>query len=79
MIPLTEKELTYSWNKNRTHQQCLNCGGQTMSGKALGYTKIDPATGLGCNHTVQGRSAGRCYNIYTCTKCKFSFDIDSSD
>lgn len=78
-VLLTEKELIYSWNKGCTHRQCTNCGGQTMAGTALGYTVIDPTTGLGCQHTVTGRTAGRCYNIYTCTKCKFSYDIDSGD
>ena len=79
VVPLSEKELTYNWNKGKTHRACSNCGGQTMSGKALGYTKIDPTTGLGCQHTFTGRLAGRCYHIYTCTKCRFSYDIDSGD
>jgi hypothetical protein len=79
LVPLKESELGYSWNKGKTHRQCTNCGGQTMSCKALGYTKIDPATGKGCIHHVTERLAGRCYHIYTCTKCKFSYDIDSSD
>lgn len=79
LVELTEKEKLYSWNKDKTHRQCSNCGGQTMSGRALGYSKIDPNTGLGCEHTVTGRNAGRCYNIYTCTKCGFSYDIDSGD
>lgn len=79
LIELTEKEKTYSWYKDKTHRQCTNCGGQTMSGKALGHTKIDPATGLGCKHTYTERSGGRCYHIYTCTKCGYSYDIDSGD
>jgi hypothetical protein len=79
MVLLTEAELKYSWNKDKTHRMCSNCGGQTMGGKALGYTRIDPATGKGCLHSVTGRNAGRCYTIYTCTKCKFSYDIDSGD
>ena len=37
-VPLDEKELTYSWYKGYTHKQCTNCGGQTMGGRALGYT-----------------------------------------
>lgn len=76
---LTESELKYSWNKNKTHHTCGNCGGQTMNGKPLGYTKIDPNTGLGCLHTFIGRNAGRCYTIYTCTKCGYHYDIDSGD
>lgn len=58
---------------------CGNCGGQTMYGRSLGYTKIDPATGLGCEHEYTGRNAGRCYTIYTCKKCGSSYDIDSGD
>ena len=66
---------------------CQNCGGQTMYGKPLGYTKVDPNTppmqflidGLGCHHEYVGRNAGRCYTIYTCKKCGSSYDIDSSD
>ena len=78
-VPLTEKELTYSWYKGYTHRQCTNCGGQTMGGKAMGYTKIDPKTGLGCKHYFTGRTIGRCYNRYTCTKCDSQYDIDSGD
>lgn len=76
---LTEKDLTYSWNKGKTHYPCFNCGGQDMGGKPRGYAKIDPATGKGCNHSFTGRNAGRCYTIYTCVKCKDSYDIDSGD
>lgn len=78
-VELTEQERTYSWYKNSTHRACCNCGGQTMAGKALGYTKIDPATGKGCHHEYTGRNAGRCYTIYTCKKCGYVYDIDSSD
>lgn len=60
-------------------KNCQNCGGQTMYGKALGYTKVDPATGNGCEHTYVGRKAGNCYHVYTCTKCGSSYDIDSGD
>ena len=79
LLPLSEKDKQYSWNKDKTHYACINCGGQTMSGKAMGHTKIDPSTGLGCDHTFQGRNAGRCYHVYTCTKCRISYDIDSGD
>jgi hypothetical protein len=78
-VLLTEQELTYSWNKGKTHRQCTNCGGQTMGGKAQGHTRIDPATGLGCHHSYVEKNIGRCYHNYTCTKCKYSFDIDSGD
>ena len=58
---------------------CDNCGGQTMSLRALGYTRVDPATGLGCMHQFIGRNAGRCLTSYRCDKCGAGFDIDSSD
>jgi hypothetical protein len=58
---------------------CDNCGGQTMSMKALGYTKTRPGTDQGCLHEYTGRSAGRCYTVYTCKHCHSTFDIDSGD
>lgn len=76
---LTEKDLSYSWNKGKTHFRCNNCGGQTMGGTPLGYSKINPDTGLGCLHQFVGREAGRCYRIYTCIHCKYNYDIDSGD
>ncbi len=80
LLPLSEKDLTYSWNKGKTHYGCTNCGGQTMSGKALGYTKIDPNTGKGCLHSFVGRNAGRCYTVYDCKNgCGYRYDIDSGD
>lgn len=79
IVPLTEKEMEYSWNKGYTHRACTNCGGQTMSGKALGYTKIDPTTGRGCHHKYTSQTIGRCYHRYTCTKCGSQHDIDSGD
>jgi len=78
-IELTEQELAYKWNTGKTHRACCNCGGQDMSGKAMGYTRIDPANGKGCTHSFTGRNAGRCYTIYTCTKCGYNYDIDSGD
>jgi hypothetical protein len=59
--------------------ECRNCGGQTMSLKAQGHTRIDPATGLGCMHAYVGRNAGRCLTSYLCTKCGSGYDIDSGD
>jgi predicted RNA-binding Zn-ribbon protein involved in translation (DUF1610 family) len=58
---------------------CDNCGGQTMSLHAVGHTRIDPATGLGCLHEFTGRKAGNCYHVYTCSKCGTTYDIDSGD
>lgn len=59
---------------------CDNCGGQSMSLQATGYTLPNPKTGLGCLHEFRGQQAGNCYRIYTCTLgCGTRFDIDSSD
>ncbi len=58
---------------------CDNCGGQTMAVSGTGTTRVDPATGLGCLHTVRSEKRGNCYHVYTCTKCEWSYDIDSGD
>ena len=77
--PLSEIDRKWSWNKNKTHHACHNCGAQTMSNKALGYTKIDPRTGKGCLHAFLGRQAGNCYTVYHCMRCDYTYDIDSGD
>lgn len=69
----------YGYDKATDTLPCDNCGGQRMNLKATGMTAVDPATGLGCLHTYQGRNGGRCYTIYTCSKCGDRYDIDSSD
>lgn len=57
---------------------CDNCGGQTMSLTATGYTKkSNPHDTEGCLHKFAGRNAGNCYTIYTCKFCGQSYDIDS--
>lgn len=73
------KLIMSGYDKETDTMACGNCGGQTMSGLSTGYTRIDPSTGLGCNHEYVGRNAGRCYTVYTCKKCGSSFDIDSGD
>lgn len=72
------KNLSY-YDPETDTKTCQNCGGQTMYGKPMGYTKLDEATGKGCQHEYVGRNAGRCYTVYTCKKCGSSYDIDSSD
>jgi hypothetical protein len=57
---------------------CNNCGGQTMFGRPLGYVPLNK-DGQPCRHEYIGRNAGRCYTIYTCTKCSSHYDIDSGD
>lgn len=71
------KKIFSGYDKETDTLACGNCGGQTMSGRAQGFTKIDPKTGLGCSHEYKGRNAGNCYTIYTCMKCGSSYDIDS--
>jgi DNA-directed RNA polymerase subunit RPC12/RpoP len=73
------KGIMSGYDKETDTMACRNCGGQTMYGKPLGYTAIDPETGLGCKHEYVGRDAGRCYTIYTCRKCGSRYDIDSGD
>lgn len=32
-----------------------------------------------CDHEFRGKTIGRCLNLYTCTKCGKSYEVDSSD
>ena len=34
---------------------------------------------IGCKHDMEVTNLGRCYNKYTCTKCEFTYSVDSSD
>ena len=83
--PLPEDQRRYAhvmagYDKATDTLACNNCGGQTMYGKAKGYTKkVTPESTEGCKHEYVGRNAGRCYTIYTCKHCGSSYDIDSSD
>lgn len=77
--PSNYKHILATYDRETDTLACNNCGGQTMSLKATGETTIDPATGLGCLHNFEGRNAGRCYTVYTCTKCQATYGIDSSD
>jgi len=77
-VELSEQEKAYSWNKGKTHRACHNCGGQTMFGQATGKSWLRD-DGTPCAHHYTGRSAGRCYTVYTCNHCGYSYDIDSSD
>jgi hypothetical protein len=58
---------------------CTNCGGQTMSGGATGLVPLRRDSGEPCVHEYDGRSAGRCYRVFTCKHCGFSYDEDSGD
>lgn len=86
-LPLTDQDAWMrAWKGGLTQydpetdtKTCDNCGGQTMSMRALGYTAIRPGTNEGCLHKWKGESAGRCYTVYTCQFCFSRFDIDSGD
>ena len=78
IIPLTEKEQTYSWNKGKMHRACDNCGAQYMFGRALGYVAAN-REGNPCLHNYSGKNAGRCLTEYTCKHCGDQYPIDSSD
>jgi hypothetical protein len=73
------RRMTATYRAEDDTLACNNCGGQTMSLRATGRTRIDPTTGLGCLHEYRGQKAGNCYHIYTCTKCGDHYDIDSGD
>jgi rRNA maturation protein Nop10 len=75
---LTAQEQKYHGNQGITHNDCQNCGGQTMGRTPAGFVRLNKA-GEPCKHTYKGRSAGRCYTIYTCTDCGGAYNIDSGD
>lgn len=78
-VLLSGKDLTYSWNKGKTHRQCDNCGGQTMFGQATGQVPLRKDNGEPCVHEYTYTNLGRCYHGYTCKHCGYNFKIDSSD
>lgn len=78
ILPLTEKEKSYTWNKNKTHRACDNCGGQTMFGVATGEVNLRE-NGEPCKHEYTGVTLRNCYHRYTCKHCNYKFDIDSGD
>lgn len=61
-----------------THEQCRNCGGQTMSLHATGKVRLRPDS-TPCKHEYEHASGGNCWHIYTCKHCGDRYDIDSSD
>lgn len=80
VLPESQRQYRIATYRESDHTiACRNCGGQTMSLTASGKTRVDPATGLGCMHEYRHQSGGRCYHIYTCTKCGDRYDIDSGD
>jgi uncharacterized protein YbaR (Trm112 family) len=83
-VPLLEEQRRYAhvmagYDKETDTLTCNNCGGQTMFGQSIGYSKKrNPEDIEGCKHEFSGRNAGRCYTIYTCKHCNSSYDIDSN-
>lgn len=69
----------YGYDPETDTVACRNCGGDTMSLRALGYTRVDPASGLGCRHEYVGENVGRCLTLYRCARCGDAYSIDSSD
>jgi DNA-directed RNA polymerase subunit RPC12/RpoP len=57
---------------------CQNCGGQTMYGNPTGFSRTRK-DGAPCEHEYTGVKRGRCYTVYTCVHCGYSYDIDSGD
>ena len=77
-VALTESELTYSWNKGKTHCPCRNCGGQTMYGTSTGEVPLNKE-GQPCKHSYTSTDNGRCLTTYTCVHCGYRYQIDSGD
>lgn len=77
-VPLTENEKQYSWNKDKTHRNCHNCGGQKMYGAPQGEVLLNKE-GVPCTHKYHSRTIGRCLTEYTCENCGDRYEIDSSD
>jgi hypothetical protein len=77
-VLLTDVELKYSWNKDRTHRECNNCGGQKMYGRGTGQVRLNK-TGDPCVHKYSSRTVGRCLTEYTCNECGDRYQVDSGD
>ena len=77
-VLLTEEDKKWSWNKDKTHCACTNCGGQYMFGRATGQVSMDFG-GQPCVHEYAGQNAGRCLTEYTCKFCGDRHQIDSGD
>ncbi len=77
-VPLTDKEKSYSWNKDKTHRGCHNCGSQYMYGTPRGEVRLNKE-GVPCTHKYTSQTVGRCLTRYTCSDCGDSYEIDSGD
>ena len=77
-LPLTEDEKRYSWNRDRTHRDCHNCGAQYMMSRASGEVRLN-SDGVPCTHSYTSSNDGRCLTGYRCTHCDDRYQIDSGD
>ena len=77
-LSLTQDEKSYSWNRDRTHRDCHNCGGQYMMGRASGKVRLN-LDGVPCTHAYTSSNDGRCLTGYRCTHCDDRYQIDSGD
>lgn len=77
-LPLTEHDKKWSWNRDRTHKECYNCGGQYMYGKGRGQVALNKE-GKPCVHKYTSRTIGRCLTEYRCENCGDRYEIDSGD
>lgn len=77
-VLLTENEKKYSWNKDKTHTDCRNCGSQYMYGRARGEVNLRP-DGTPCTHEYKSTTIGRCLTEYKCIHCSDRYEIDSGD
>jgi len=77
-LPLTEDEKRYSWNRDRTHRDCHNCGAQYMMSRASGEVRLN-SDGVPCTHSYTSSNDGRCLTGYKCAHCGDRYQIDSGD
>lgn len=77
-LPLTDHDKQWSWNKDRTHKECYNCGGHYMMGKGRGQVPLNKE-GQPCVHKYTSRNVGRCLTEYKCDHCGDRYQIDSGD
>ena len=79
VVPLTDEDRKWSWNKDKDTKDCTNCGGQYQFGSPTGVVRHN-SEAVPCTHQYkQVPQSGRCLTRYRCTECSDSYVIDSSD
>ena len=79
VVPLTEEEKKYSWNKDVVIQDCRNCGGQYQFGRPTGIVHNN-GRAKPCTHNYRNiYSTNRGINRYQCLECGDQYTIDSGD